>query len=162
MIVRASIIFPRQRGFTLLELLAVIVIIAVIASMAVPVLGNNSGRDAAADRMVLLINQAREEAVMSAKIWQLILDPVEHKYRFLQLTGNEFAEVKLRSFAGEHKLVAVTLDKLEINGQLSASPREVYLYPTGEQDSFRLVLQGEQQEYEIAMGPVGEAGVVEL
>lgn len=151
-------------GFTLLELLAVIVIISVLASMVVPMLGNNSNRDAAnaANRMVLLINQAREEAVMSATIWQVILDPVEHNYRFLQIAGNEFVEVTMQPFAGNHQIPAVTLDKLEINGQFLSVPGEIYLFPTGEQDSFRLVLQGEQREFVVAMGPVGAAGVLEL
>ena len=99
---------------------------------------------------------------MSAQVWQVILDPVEHNYRFLQSAGDKFVDVTTQSFAGEHKFTTVTLDKLEINGQILSVAGEIYLFPTGEQDSFRLVLQGEQREYVVAMGPVGEAGVVEL
>jgi type II secretion system protein H len=154
----------QSQGFTLLELLAVIAILAVLAAMVVPMLGNNGERDAAdtAHRMVLLINQAREEAVMSARIWQVVLDPVDHSFRFLQITGNEFQDVTTAPFAGEHLLKNVTLEKLQINGQLQAVPGEIYLFPTGEQDAFRLVVRGGQREYQLAMGPIGEAEVVDL
>ena len=152
------------RGFTLLELLAVIFIISILAGMVVPMLGNNSDRHAAAaaDRMVMLINQAREEAVMSARIWQVILDPVDHSFRFLQYAGSEFLDVAVQPFAGKHELTDVTLEKLQINGQFLSVPGEIYLFPTGEQDAFRLVLRGDQGEYLLAMGPVGAAEVVDL
>lgn len=158
---------PSQRrvtGFTLLELLTVIVIVGVLAGLVVPKLGNNAGRDAAAaaGRMVLLINQAREEAVMSSRVWQLQLDPAEHSYRFLQLAGGEFIDVPAQPFAGKHRITTVKLDRLEVNGQLLPTVGQVYLFPTGEQDAFSVVVRSGQSEYGIAMGPVGEARLVDL
>ena len=154
----------RAGGFTLLELLAVITIIAVLSGLVVPMLGNNADRDAAAaaHRLAQLINQAREESVMSSRIWQVRFDSLEQNYRFLQLAGNEFIEVSMTPFAGEHELDQAQLGSLEINGELVPAVAEVYLFPTGEQDTFRLVVRGADNEFVIAMGPVGEAGLVEL
>lgn len=154
----------RSAGFSLLELLAVIAIVAILSGLIVPMLGSTAAREAsaAASRMVLLINQAREEAVMSARIWRVQLDPVAHSYRFLQLVGGEFADVSIKPFAGRHHVPEVTLAGLEINGQSLAEAGDVYLFPTGEQDTFRLIVRGDRNEYRIAMGPVGEAELEKL
>jgi hypothetical protein len=60
------------------------------------------------------------------------------------------------------QLINVSLNQLEINGEVRADAGEVYLFPTGEQDAFRLIIQGEQQQFVVVMGPVGEAGVEKL
>ena len=154
----------RRRGFSLLELLVVIVIIALLAGLVVPSIGNNAARDAAdaAQRMMLLINQAQQEAVMSSRTWQVVLDPEADTYYFQQQSGAGFEDVSLEPFAGRHATPSVDLDGLEINGRpVSGDPGEVYLFPTAEQDHFRVILKGGGAEYVIAMGPVGAARVDE-
>ncbi len=140
------------------------VIVVILASLVVPRLHPNLDREAnaSAERMVLLINQAREEAVMSSRVWQVVFEPDEQSYRFLQYVGNEFIDVSLQPFAGVQQLENVSLNQLEINGEVRADTGEVYLFPTGEQDAFRLIVQGEQQQFVVVMGPVGEAGVEKL
>jgi len=152
------------RGFTLLELLVVIVIVAVLAVLVVPNLASNPGRDAAdaAERMVLLINQAQQEAVLTSRVWQIVFDPEDNNYFFQRLAGSEFEDVTLSPFAGKQMTPTVQLDELEINGEVISSASEVYLFPTGEQDAFRLVLKGNDVEYSIAMGPVGPAQLEKL
>lgn len=167
---RVSLIWPaaalsaRGRGFSLLELLVVIVIIALLAGLVVPSIGNNAARDAAdaAQRMMLLINQAQQEAVMSSRTWLLVLDPEADTYYFQQQAGAGFEDVSLEPFAGRHASPSVDLDGLEINGRpVSGSPGEIYLFPTAEQDHFRVILKGGGAEYVIAMGPIGAARVDE-
>ncbi|MEX2353127.1 MAG: GspH/FimT family pseudopilin, partial [Gammaproteobacteria bacterium] len=152
------------KGFTLLELLVVIVIVAILAALMVPSLAGNSGRDAAdsARRMVLLINQAQQEAVLSSRVWRIVFDPEADSYHFGRRAGSDFESVSLTPFAGEHVLPTVSLEHLEINGESVSEAAEIYLFPTGEQDAFRLTLSGGDQVYGIVMGPVGPARLEQL
>jgi general secretion pathway protein H len=152
---------PGQGGFTLLEVLVVVAIIAVLAAMVVPSLGGSRGRDVqnAAERMVLLLNRARQEAVLTSRTWRLVLEPGEGSYRFQLRGGREYQGVKTEPFSGAHRPAAVRWADLEINGQRARGGGEVYLYPTGEQDSFRLTLRSGDHRRVVTMGPVGRARV---
>jgi type II secretion system protein H len=150
-----------ERGFTLLEVLVVVAIIAVLAAMVVPSLGGNQGRDVqnAANRLVLLLNRAQQEAVLSSRTWRLVLEPGEGVYRF-QVRGTEaFQAVKAEPFRGAHRPAHVRWADLEINGQGATAGGEVYLYPTGEQDTLRLTLRAGLHHRTVAMDPVGKARV---
>ena len=157
--------FHDAAGFTLLELMVVIVFIAILVSFIVPSININSGRQLsdAAERMVLLINLAQQEAVLSSRIWQVVFDGDEDSYTFQQYSGVEFDDVTMRPLSGKHRVEDVSLNELELNGQImSSNSGEVYLFPTGEQDPFRLVLKSGPHKYMVAMNPVGPAWMEEL
>lgn len=147
------------RGFTLLELLAAVAIIAVLAGLVLPGLGGAWRRDLvdAAERLSMVINHARQEALLSSRPWRLELDPEGGRYHFSQRADNEFAPVATPPFAETRLPPGVSLQELAINGQAAEAVGLVYFSPTGEQDAFRAVLQSGDMRRIIVMGPTGPA-----
>lgn len=156
---------PRRRdgesGFTLLEVLVVVTIVAVLAGVIVPTLGGSRGRDLTdtAHRMTLLINHARQEAALSSQVWRLVLEPGAGRFRFHQRTGGDFEPVRRDPLGGKHRTPGIEWGRLTVSGQGAAGSAEVYLYPTGEQDPFRLTLRAGRKERTVVMDPVGRARV---
>ncbi|NIN34301.1 MAG: hypothetical protein GTO60_04030 [Gammaproteobacteria bacterium] len=117
----------------------------------------------AASHLVMLINLAQQEAILSSSILQLELDLEESGYRFVQLRGSDFIEFTTRPLSGTHPLEAVSVQSLEINGrETSDDLAGVFIYPTGEQETFQMVLVAGEERFVVSMGPVGEAWMEEL
>ncbi|MFA9462051.1 GspH/FimT family protein [Thiohalorhabdus methylotrophus] len=150
-----------SRGFTLLELLVVVALVAIMMGLVVPSLGLSTGRSLseAADRMVLLVNRARQEAVLSTRTWRVVLEPEEGSYRFQKRRGQEFDQAKESPFAAVRRDPGLRWEKLVINGAPASGSGEVYLYPSGEQDTFRLTLRNGDKRRTVVLGPVGRARV---
>ncbi|MFP4560583.1 MAG: Tfp pilus assembly protein FimT/FimU [Thiohalorhabdus sp.] len=151
----------RQNGFTLLELLVVIALVAIITGLMVPSLNGGGGRSVveAADRMVLLVNQVRQEAMLSSRTWRVVLDTEERSYRFQVREGQDFEKVEQSPFASVRQDPEIEWGALSINGEEANGEGEVYLYPTGEQDAFRLTLEREDTRRTVVLDPVGRARV---
>lgn len=66
---------PRPRGFTLLEVLVVLVLIGVVAALALPSLGRQSGRatQAAAEELADTWNYAGDAAVLSGHVHGVLM-----------------------------------------------------------------------------------------
>ncbi len=81
---------PRQRGFTLLELLVVVLIIGVTLGLVVPSLNPDRNRDLEEEsrRLAALIRLGAEEAVLQGREFALELAP--DGYRFLVLEGDKW------------------------------------------------------------------------
>ena len=146
-------------GFSLLELLVVVIIITVLLGLVVPGLGGARSRGLAdvAERLSMIINHARQEAVLTSSVWLLEIDPVENIYRFRQRPEFEFKQVVRAPFAETRLQPDISFNELEINGLSALETGQVYLFPTGEQDTFRLILQSGDSRQSIAMGPLGPA-----
>ncbi|KPV40116.1 hypothetical protein AN478_08180 [Thiohalorhabdus denitrificans] len=139
----------------------VIALVAIITGLMVPSLNGGGGRGVAeaADRMVLLVNQVRQEAMLSSRTWRVVLDTEERSYRFQVRQGQEFERVKQSPFASVRQDPDIEWAGLSINGEEAAGEGEVYLYPTGEQDAFRLTLGDEDIRRTVVLDPVGRARV---
>lgn len=150
------------RGFTLLELLVVIMIIGVLLSLVAPGLDSVRGRGLAdaADRICLAINQARQEAMLSSRTWRLMIDPVEKTLRFQQRLGAEFVQLNTPPFTESRLQHGTQLAELTINGQEVSDAGQVYLFPSGEQDAFSLTLLEGERRRTLSMDPMGPAEVL--
>ena len=151
----------RARGFTLLELLVVIIIISILLGLALPGLDGIRGRGLAdtAGRLSLLINHARQEAALSSRPWRLEIDPEERAFRFQQRLGAEFIQATSAPFSETRLQPDIEIRELAINGQPVSATGQVYFFPTGEQDSLSLTLSSGERQRTLFMGPLGPAEV---
>ena len=84
---------PARRGFTLLELVLVMVIIAVVLAMVAPSLSNfTAGRDAdfAASQLVSVARWAREQAISEGRVYRLNFDEASQIYFVTAQVGGTF------------------------------------------------------------------------
>ena len=79
----------RNRGFTLIELVAVIVIIAIAAMLAIPMFSSAAGIQirAAADMMAADIEYAKSMAISRQKTYTVIFDESAESYRIQDESG---------------------------------------------------------------------------
>ncbi len=149
----------RAAGFTLLELLVIVLIVAVLLGLAMPGTGDGRYRrlEDAADKMSMVINLARQESVLSSRVWMLEIDPAASVYRFLQQRGGELEQVVRRPFAETPIAADGAVSRLEINGQPVAETGRVRFFPTGEQDALRLTLHSGDLRRVLVMDAAGPA-----
>ena len=149
----------QNQGFTLIELLLVVVVISILAGIIAPnLLGNNARRMSDdAERIMLLINMAQQEAIISSTIWKVTLDPVLREYSFLKQSNDDFELINKSPFSGTNKIIGVNWQALIINAENTEEASALYLFPTGEHDSFSLKLGSDDMHYTVMMGPTGPA-----
>lgn len=148
-------------GFTLVEILASLSILAVLASLVVPIIGDGRARAVtdAAERFAMLLNQAREEVVLTGRWWRLDIDAPAALYRFAERVDGRFVPVMLAPFTGDHVVVGVELREMVVNGEPAADMGGIVLLPSGEQDSLRLVFASGPFRRRVAVPPMGPARV---
>lgn len=148
-------------GFTLLEVVVVVAVLAVVAGLMVPSLSRTRGQGvvAVSERLVLLVNRARQEATLQSRTWRVQLEPAERRYRFQRREEDEFQEVASGPFGPRQAPAAVRWEELRIDGEPTQGTAVVHLYPTGEQDSFRLTLRGPDNQRTVALDAVGRARI---
>ena len=91
----------------------------------------------------------------------MVIEPLKHTYYFNRHTESGFEKVTRGPFADIKPVPTIEFTDLVINGEKAASPVEVYLFPTGEQDAFRLTLHAGENKRIIFMDVVGQAEVNE-
>lgn len=143
----------RARGFTLLELLAVIFIIGIIISFANLSVGQNTSRvlQDEAERLHGLVRLAGEEAVLQGR--ELALEFGRGRYRFLELGTEDWQPVEADKLLRERPLPAGIRLELVVEG-VDASfdgdvdksgydkehPPRIFVLSSGELTPFQLTL----------------------
>lgn len=139
-----------------------IAIISVLFGFMTPVFRGSSGHNLSdtADRLVKLINHAQQEAMLSSRVWQLVVDTKADAYHFRrQIPGADFENIEEAPFSGGMLNLSVDFLNLNVNGSKVKDTAEVYLFPTGEQDTFELTLSNGDDRRFVTMGPIGPAEV---
>ncbi len=138
-------------GFTLLELLAVIVIIGIIISFASLSIGQNSSRivQDEVERLHGLIQLAGEEAVLQGR--ELALEFDHDRYRFLELGKKDWQPVEEDDLLRERPLPeAVELELFLEGTETSFEDKEnlprIFIFSSGELTPFDMTLKTDEGE----------------
>jgi len=133
-----------ERGFTLLEVLAVLFIIGIVASFAGLSVGQSSSRAAQneAERLYGLVRVAGEESVLQGR--ELAIEFTKQSYRFLELTNdNQWVLIEEDALFRERKLPPDVNIELLVEGAVANFGDEknlprIFILSSGELTDFEL------------------------
>jgi len=138
-------------GFTLLELLAVILIIGIIISFASLSIGQNSSRivQEEAERLRGLIQLAGEEAVLQGR--DLALEFDRDRYRFLELGAKDWQPVAEDNMLRERPLpeaveLALVIEGIETGFEDKQNLPRIFILSSGELTPFTMTLSSDEDE----------------
>jgi len=120
----------RRRGFTLLELLLVLVIVAVVLGLNAPVFKNNIAKtsfNSQLGKIYLFLDYAKTQAITREAIIKLEIDSENKKIALFKTGAGEGVELVSELKAGD------SMD-------LGSSKDEVLFYPDGTTDEFEVYL----------------------
>jgi len=152
---------PRQMGFTLLEIMVVVVLIAISASFVILNLQRDVDQVAEreARRFALLVAQARDESILSGRPYAVEVNTADHWYRFFVFQSDWVAvdndDVFRRRRIPEDLQVAFEVQEgPEAKGRLM-------IEGLGEITPFELSLRGDSRTYTVSLVEDQEVVVTE-
>jgi len=145
----------RDAGFTLLELMAVILIIGIIVSFASLSIGQNTSRivQDEVERLHGLVRLAGEEAVLQGR--ELALEFNRDRYQFLELGSEGWQPIEEDKMFRERPLpetvkVDLMLEGVEASFEDKENLPRIFILSSGELSSFTLTLgTDEGEEYSL-------------
>lgn len=131
----------RWRGFTIIELLLVVVIVAVIAALAAPNFGSTYARiqlRKAADDLAYRMRYAQSYAITRNTLTRLEFDPSFTRYWLTSKSGEEAAQDTFERLTGRlGESVGIPGD---IQVSFAQDDPSLYFYPDGTMDKRRVSL----------------------
>jgi len=135
-------ISSKRQGFTLIELIVVIVILAIIGTISVPLLFNRLGTDERTTlrRIVGTVKELYNEATLTRDEHQLEFDLDRHTIQAYRLRAVAADRVEKEPFRREITLAPLTLQQIEVEGQGSFRSGQVTvrIFPLGWMEQTRL------------------------
>jgi len=143
----------RQHGFTLIEIMVVLVIMSIAAGFAVISLDFNNVEDTLeeeAKRIAALSQLANDEAILQGRELALQID--DEGYRFLRLEDKTWEVIENDKLLRSRELTEGIQIDLNVEGitnsQAKALGPLIIFYTSGEQTAFELNLIGPNREFE--------------
>lgn len=140
----------KQAGFTLVELLVVLVIIALLSGVTVLTIGQRDSQAFASEvsRLALLIQQASDRALMKQEVLGLVVE--DQSYYFSELNGTPAAWQPIeQGHWALHTLpenIELSLEAEQYSGAAFSDTRdiEIVFLPSGQYTAFRAELRSSQ------------------
>lgn len=132
---------PRQRGLSMLELLIVLMLMAIVAAMVVPMMGNgvtNTQLKSAARELASGLRLARNAAVANRREAVLTLDLAERTYRVDR-------EARTRALPHDLEVKLYTAQKDLVSENVGA----VRFFPDGGSTGGRVTLAAGERKFDI-------------
>lgn len=152
-------LYHRQSGFTLIEIMVVVIIIGVMSVVVVSSLTGNDDRAAGlqANRFMAVVNEVRDEAIIVGDSFILIVDDKAGSYRFESTRSAEASAgdslLKNRIVDKKVKLDWEVFEVLESGDGLDPV---VLISPLGEITPFEARFEGTELTYVVQVNQEGQ------
>lgn len=149
---------PAQRGFTLIEIMVVVVIIAVVSVAVVSSLSGSDDRAARlqADRFMAVVNEVRDEAIIAGDNFILSVDERAGSYSFESIYSQSESKDSLLKDRKVDSEVELKWDVFEVfDNDLESEPK-VLISSLGEITPFEASFSGSDLKYVVLVNDDGQ------
>jgi general secretion pathway protein H len=158
--VRTVTIQHQQSGFTLIEIMVVVIIIAVMSVVVLSSLDGNNDRAARlqANRFMAVVNEVRDEAIISGDNFALIVDDKAGSYHFQSTRIQQQALVTdtLLKRRIIDKMVTLDWEVFEVLESDSGTETKVLITSLGEITPFEARFEGTDLSYLVLISQEGQ------
>lgn len=148
----------RSGGFSLIEIMVVVLIIGISASMAVLYIDNSDDRlKSQAKRLLAMTQLVRDDAIITGHSLAMIVN--NRHYYFSQLEKGKWVQLKRKPFKKISLSDDISLRFILADKSSNKSNKQLnlfYFLPTGETSEFQIWISNKDTEYVLSSTSLGE------
>ena len=136
---------PNSRGFTLIELVIVLALVAIASALVLPAIGHAFGNlelHTAASSISSIFGQARTHSVYEGRSYQIVFGPADEASRQLFLLRDDGQQVQHITLPSHIAVVAGGADDV-----WNPEVQPVHFFPDGTSEMLQLDLRGQRQKH---------------